>query len=648
MPDLNDDKAIKAIIPALKNIFQNKPSPVSQINLPITMIQTLLYENFSITSTIMDKVAVEIIDYIQDVMVGDTGTYIARDQMKKFEDACNNFFEDIGMQLSSVLKALGRDLSNKMDSKVISDQVLSLQRIGFALDALPISRVENIGELLKPMLSRILAGIQKLSQNMTEPKNTTQALKLCNNILSLLKDELSELKDDEEDINLAEQIENFNMFFSDLCSSIIFDFEDSALDQKDELNQKPVNPSSSILQTLREACNILFKVQKYADPDKMEPYPKWLSKLLKCCKSGYVSVSLISTETFLRFIFHRQVSQGSPYYQIKSSILCGEKDKAAVEYTSYLDSLQDKNHMNHNEHCLQIILNLWSFLEEDKFNEDTVNLLQKFDEYLPIIYSDVVNKELSSRNSDIQLKAISKFSTYWNLTADRYPKYVAFPDGSSLFKMLEYLEDDVPAIRLASKSWLSLSASYFRRVLDPILYILLNPQTDVFTTLQDEMFFTSEYDSRQIVNAFSKLRSIVLNSQYELIEYSFKNKVTEKILEQFRDVFKYVELEQESYYFIFVQVCVKFIIGQMNNAQASRFTTETHSVNATACEFLEMILKSSKESYAASKVAHEIIWRIVKALGTAIDKHDNAMQVQLLNLIKVILFECNFTEDSEH
>ena len=458
------------------------------------------------------------------------------------------------MQLSSVLKALGRDLSDKMDSKVISDQLLSLQRIGFALDYLPISRVQNIGELLKPMLSRILAGIQKLSKNMTEPKNTTLALKLCTNILNLLKDELSELKDEEEDINLAEQIENFNMFFSDLCSSIIFDFEDSALDQKDELNQKPMNPSSSILQTLKEACNILFLVQKYADPDRMEPYPKWLSKLLKCCKSGYPSVAIISTETFSRFILHRQITKGSPYYQIKSSILLGEKDKAAVEYTIYLDSLQDKNHLHHNEHCLQIILNLWSLLEEDKYNEETVNLLQKFDEYLPIIFSDVVNKELSSRDSERQLKAISKFSTYWNLTADRYPKYVAFPDGSSLFKMLEYLEDDVPAIRLASKSWLSLSASYFRRVLDPILSILLNPQTDVFLTHQDEMFFTSEYDSRQIVHAFSKLRSIVLNSQYELIEYSFKSKATEKILEQFREVFKNVELEQENYYYIFVHI----------------------------------------------------------------------------------------------
>ena len=250
--------------------------------LPITMIQTLLYENFNITSTIMDKVAVEVIDYVQDYMVGDLGSYYTRDQMKKFEEACNNFFEDIGMQLSSILKALGRDLSNKMDTKNVNDAVESLQRIGFALDVLPISKVENIGELLKPMLSRILAGIQKLSKSMTEPKNTTLALKLLNKILGLLNDDLVDEESVAEDYNLAEQVDNFNTFFSDLCSSIIFDFEDSALDQNDELNRKPISPSSLLLTTLKEACNILYCVQKYADPAAMDPYPKWLSKLLKC------------------------------------------------------------------------------------------------------------------------------------------------------------------------------------------------------------------------------------------------------------------------------------------------------------------------------------------------------------------------------
>jgi hypothetical protein len=102
------------------------------------------------------------------------------------------------------------------------------------------------------------------------------------------------------------------------------------------------------------------------------------------------------------------------------------------------------------------------------------------------------------------------------------------------------------------------------------------------TTLQDEMFFTSIYDSRQIVNAFSKFRSIVLNSQFELIQYSLGHAVTESIMDKFREVFKYIDLTDNSYYQIFIQICVKFIVGQLKNEQVSKISSDTHSVNATA------------------------------------------------------------------
>jgi len=65
-------------------------------------------------------------------------------------------------------------------------------------------------------------------------------------------------------------------------------------------------------------------------------------------------------------------------------------------------------------------------------------------------------------------------------------------------------------------------------------------------------------------------------------------------------------------------------------------------VNATACEFLELLLRNSKEKPIAPQMAHIIVDPILKALYTSINKRDNAMQVQLLNLLKVILFECQF------
>lgn len=118
----------------------------------------------------MDKVTVEVIDYVQDFIIGDCGNGFRGDFIKRFGDAWDNFFEHIGTQLSSVLKALGRDLSSKMDSANIQDTLLSLQRIEFSLGILPINQVEEVNDLLRPILSRILAGVEKLSKNMEEPK----------------------------------------------------------------------------------------------------------------------------------------------------------------------------------------------------------------------------------------------------------------------------------------------------------------------------------------------------------------------------------------------------------------------------------------------------------------------------------------------
>ena len=59
------------------------------------------------------------------------------------------------------------------------------------------------------------------------------------------------------------------------------------------------------------------------------------------------------------------------------------------------------------------------------------------------------------------------------------------------------------------------------------------------------------------------------------------------------------------------------------------------------------MLRSSKDKPIATQIAHLIIDPVLKALYASILKRDNAMQVQLLNLLKVILFECQFAKDME-
>ena len=300
-PDFNfeDDKAIAAIVPALISIFNERPKDAKSAILAITIIQTLLYENALIIDTVMDKVTVDVLDYIQDYMEGDYGSGLGNEFIEKFKDSTHNFFEHIGTQISSVLKALGRDLSEKMDTAEISKAVQSLKRIEFSFSVLNLEQVEDVNDLLRPILSRILAGVQKLSKGMSEPKNTIEALNLAKIILHHLKEDTFHPADETQD-DLADNVEKFNKFFSDLCSCIINDYEDSALCEVDESNRTPAPPSAPLLQTLKPACNILYEIQKYASADTMDSNSEWLDKLLKCCKSDHISVSIISIENILK------------------------------------------------------------------------------------------------------------------------------------------------------------------------------------------------------------------------------------------------------------------------------------------------------------------------------------------------------------
>ncbi|MBK8156832.1 MAG: hypothetical protein IPK55_12995 [Streptococcus sp.] len=57
--------------------------------------------------------------------------------------------------------------------------------------------MEDVNELLKPILSRILSGVMNLSRDMTEPKNTIPALGLAVTILEEFKDEAIQRQENE-------------------------------------------------------------------------------------------------------------------------------------------------------------------------------------------------------------------------------------------------------------------------------------------------------------------------------------------------------------------------------------------------------------------------------------------------------------------
>lgn len=77
--------------------------------------------------------------------------------------------------------------------------------------------------------------------------------------------------------------------------------------------------------------------------------------------------------------------------------------------------------------------------------------------------------------------------------------------------MLNILEDYDPTLRLSCKSWLSESKQYYRRILDPLIEEFL-ANSKVFVTFTGQIFFYENYETKVVIENFSKLRNIILNT----------------------------------------------------------------------------------------------------------------------------------------
>ena len=96
-----------------------------------------------------------------------------------------------------------------------------------------------------------------------------------------------------------------------------------------------------------------------------------------------------------------------------------------------------------------------------------------------------------------------------------------------------------------------------------------------------------------------------------------------------------------NYLDMLVEITLSFIRAEYQKKDNKQENTLT--VNASACEFMELLLKQvQKYSNVANKIAHHIAGPLVNTFYHVISNNNNAMQVNIINLLEIIFQECNF------
>lgn len=107
---------------------------------------------------------------------------------------------------------------------------------------------------MTPILSRLLSGVEKLSNFMNNLKNALPALNLIENILRMLYQPQQATHEDIE--TLKQSVSRFNDFYVNLCLLMI------KTEEKDVYNEQ----FKLRYETFKKASSILNNIQKYSNP----------------------------------------------------------------------------------------------------------------------------------------------------------------------------------------------------------------------------------------------------------------------------------------------------------------------------------------------------------------------------------------------
>jgi hypothetical protein len=136
-------------------------------------------------------------------------------------------------------------------------------------------------------------------------------------------------------------------------------------------------------------------------------------------------------------------------------------------------SASGKNYMK------EVFERLWALLDYHYQDSKVIDSILYYSKNFPAIFTFVIETGFLNARSDNDLEtAIRRYQIFCRLTNPHFRKFSHENKGVGVLMMLSYLEHENPLMRHASKTWLTETAPFFFRILDPLLERLINAQAE--------------------------------------------------------------------------------------------------------------------------------------------------------------------------
>ncbi|KRW99885.1 hypothetical protein PPERSA_12561 [Pseudocohnilembus persalinus] len=364
--------------------------------------------------------------------------------------------------------------------------------------------------------------------------------------------------------------------------------------------------------------NVLVKYKILSQKYVYDQFPEFMIEQLKCLDSDMPSLQLITLESLVDIIVSSEAKE--EFKQLRNYL---EKDDYKIIY--------------------KIFRHLWSFLDfhfqEKKIIDFIIIIMQEY----PDIYESVINQEFEEHPDTCVLR----YSTFFSQTNDFYKRNSKQNQGIGLIPMLTLLEDQNPLIRQSCRSWLTDASSNLFRILDHMIDILIEAHEEAEIKFLESHFYvyTKNYNSKKVIIAMNLLQIVMENLKDIFIQYLFTIKISHKIIERIQEgpYKSKIDLHNCSYLNILMFLLIQFIQGQAQDEQSQEFISQNAIISAKCCEYLEQMLDIAQSIEVSQEILKNSFANILSILRNFINRKDQVMQVQILNLLRTIIIKIKET-----
>ena len=400
------------------------------------------------------------------------------------------------------------------------------------------------------------------------------------------------------------------------------------------LQRMDICPEHALTPCLELSCSLLSKVNEKPTNTQFQSFFKQL------CEKGNREITQIELGAEICIVLGEMEEKGqwvqclinlTQAEDVKMGLIGIGKVVKLLGYERYQAILREDVRVS-------MLRRLWSLVDSPDQGPLCVSLLSAFFKVSKTEFAWFLANSLISQEVGNKVEAIRRFGIFWKIAMERCPDQlgVIFEKGEGVFNMIDHLENESPLVRHSAREWLLDSLPQFSAVLDPIVSILTHK--DVSRTLHPSgrFYYTQEYDTRRVLDALRKLRSVLLSGGEEVHTTILSLPLSSRALEAVPGT------ETGVYVFIVLEITLGFVQGEVAANSRPAFEIDNQSVQSAACEVLELLLHKGNTALGFQAVS-----RVLDTLCHAIREENSVMQLQLLNLLSLAFFECQLTSCKE-